>query len=274
MKLEDSSMKKFLLGIMQGRLSDGPDNNDLDWFPIENWSEEFRIAKKLKLKTIELVVDRSLDKNNPILSKEGLSRISSEFSKNNLEPWSSCFNFIIDKSLNSKNCLNTCKRLIKDLSKLKIKKIILPLFGESNLDDSSITLKIIELSKLAKTLNIKILIESNKKGFIIKEKLKQINASNIGVVYDVGNAGYEKLEMEEDFKLIGDFIEHIHIKDKDKEGKNVLLGEGIVDFDKVFKIIDSINYNGYFILETSKGVSSLERAKQNISFLNKYNFIS
>ena len=267
-------MKKFPLGIMQGRLSDGPNNDDLDWFPKEQWFEEFQKAKILKLKTIELVVDKGLIEENPILSKKGLSIISNEFYKNNLEPYSSCFNFVINNSLNDEICFKTCKRLINDLSKLKIKIIILPLFGESDIEDSNVILKIIELAKQAKSLDIKLLIESNKKGSIIKEKLNLISASNMGVVYDVGNASYEKSEMEEDLKLLGDFIKHIHIKDKDKQGKNVLLGEGNVDFDKFFKIISNFNYDGYFILETSKGTLSMENAKRNINFLNNFHFFS
>ena len=31
---------------MQGRLAEAPNNDDLDWFPDENWKEEFDLAKR------------------------------------------------------------------------------------------------------------------------------------------------------------------------------------------------------------------------------------
>ena len=43
---------------MQGRLAEAPNNDDLDWFPAENWKEKFDLAKKVGFGSIELVFDR------------------------------------------------------------------------------------------------------------------------------------------------------------------------------------------------------------------------
>jgi len=34
-------MSDYLLGIMQGRLTNAPEGEDLDWFPFESWKDEF-----------------------------------------------------------------------------------------------------------------------------------------------------------------------------------------------------------------------------------------
>ena len=49
---------------MQGRLAEAPNNSDLDWFPDENWNEEFGLAKELGFGSIELVLDRGRISSN------------------------------------------------------------------------------------------------------------------------------------------------------------------------------------------------------------------
>ena len=69
------------LGIMQGRLIDPPNGDDLDWFPYNNWEDEFSIAQSLSLSSIELIVDRDMNNNNPLWSQVGRTRIKELYKK-------------------------------------------------------------------------------------------------------------------------------------------------------------------------------------------------
>ena len=66
-------------GIVQGRLLRSPPG-ELQWFPGEDWSKEFHIAKNLGISFIELIAEREYNPNNPLWSEEGRKEIK-EFLK-------------------------------------------------------------------------------------------------------------------------------------------------------------------------------------------------
>ena len=44
------------IGIMQGRLTQ-PKGRGIQFFPFDNWIEEFKVAKEIGLKEIEFIFD-------------------------------------------------------------------------------------------------------------------------------------------------------------------------------------------------------------------------
>lgn len=61
--------------------------------------------------------------------------------------------------------------------------------------------------------------------------------SNIKINYDIGNSSSSGYKFEEEFKLYSNYISVIHIKDRLKGGKSIMLGEGSVNFLKFFNMI-------------------------------------
>ena len=59
---------------------------------------------------------------------------------------------------------------------------------------------------------------------------------------------------EEEIKAYGRRILNVHIKDRILHGTTVPLGQGNADIPKVLKELDSIGYNGNFILQTARAV--------------------
>ena len=55
------------IGIMQGRLLDFKKNNP-QTFPFNGWQQEFELAEKLKLKTIQWLFLNGKNQKNPILN--------------------------------------------------------------------------------------------------------------------------------------------------------------------------------------------------------------
>ena len=260
------------LGIMQGRLIDPPNGDDLDWFPFDNWEQEFSIAQSLSLNSIELVIDRKMSSNNPLWTQIGREKINELYTKHTLKPIACCVNFIIDNSICDQIVFNRVKEVIKYLSGLNFKFVVMPLFGLSELKthkNNNFKHNINYLADYAKINKIYFLIETNCSGQETLNFLLNLNNKNIGVVYDIGNATLCGQNIENDFKILSSLISHIHIKDKNLAGDNVLLGDGIVDFYSFFKTLKINKYVGSYTLETSRGKNAIQNSKQNINYLKR-----
>ena len=66
------------------------------------------------------------------------------------------------------------------------------------------------------------------------------------------------------------YICHFHTKDKNWKGENVVLGNGKVNFDLIFKAIKHIKYVGKYTFETNRGDNPIKTMCDNKNFiLNK-----
>ena len=75
--------------------------------------------------------------------------------------------------------------------------------------------------------------------------------------------------MYKDLVDMYDCIEHIHIKDKDSKKQNVKLNTGLVNFNKIFKILKKNKYKKNFTFETTRGIDPILTAKKNLKFIRK-----
>ena len=79
------------------------------------------------------------------------------------------------------------------------------------------------------------------------------------IVYDTGNRSQEGINLAKDIARLGKRIAHVHIKDKDWQGNNVLLGTGEVNFKEVCKAFVDIGYDGTMTFETVRGKDPIAR---------------
>ena len=93
-----------------------------------------------------------------------------------------------------------------------------------------------------------------------------------GINYDVGNSAGLNYKIDDEFKLYGNYIYNVHIKDRIKYGKTVRLGSGNANFLKLFKNLKKIKYNRELILQTarSKNDQDIEEIKINLDYLKKF----
>lgn len=87
----------------------------------------------------------------------------------------------------------------------------------------------------------------------IVKAIKKINSKAVRINYDTGNAiFYGGVKPEEDLKYALEYIVHLHLKDN-VGGKGSYnfppVGEGNVDFEAIFKILQENNYSGGFSVE-------------------------
>jgi sugar phosphate isomerase/epimerase len=259
-----------MIGIVQGRLSLAPKNR-LQHFP-KKYEQEFELAKKVNFDYIEFFSERQFNPKNPIWSKFKVNDYKQLSKKHNLKIYTFCDDYIIENSIIRKSTLKYLFKLIKNLNFLGIKKLILPLYEKSKINEENFfktcnSLKLIYL--YCKKKKIKLLIEAN----ITPElfyKIKKNTSMNIFLVYDTGNRVNLKSNMYEDIEKFGSEIGHIHIKDKNNFDKNVFLGSGNVDFKLLFKKLKKIKYKYSYTIESTREKNPVKSAIKNFNFLKKF----
>jgi L-ribulose-5-phosphate 3-epimerase len=256
-------------GIVQGRLTQSPPGC-LQWFPQEFWEDEFRLASEIGINYIELIAEIQHNPLNPIWSEKGVTKIKRLVNDNNLSLHALCNDFIIKNSLLEDKVIQQNIDLISQGKKLGVEKYVMPLFESSeltleNLEDFIEPLKIV--ANAAKENNMITCLETILNGEELLEILKIINLPYVKIVYDTGNRVAFGHNLAADIKLLGGHIAHVHIKDKNTNNENTLLGTGLVDFEKVFYSLRDINYDGPFTFETVRGSNPLKTAVYNMSLV-------
>ena len=117
---------------------------------------------------------------------------------------------------------------------------------------------------LLKDSKINIFIEANNDARELKEFLKEMNEKKIGCVFDTGNRILQNQDLVEEYSILEPFIGHIHLKDRDKDGKNTLFGTGRVNFKSFFHSLKKYNFDGAFVFETYKGTDPVKIMKSNL----------
>jgi len=268
--LKLKSKKSRAYGFSQGRLSTPP-GDQLQWFPQEKWRTEFFNAGNLGCSFIELLIERERNPLNPIWSDKGRSEIKKLCIANNLTPYSIVLDYIIDNSIldpANQKAVASIYESISVASKLNCHIIVLPLMEESALTKDNflaISKVIREAGIVADKLNIMLCIETLLPAEDVNEFINIVGLKSLKAVFDTGNRASENIDLKGQIIKMGNNIGHVHIKDKDRFGNNVVLGSGLVNFCRVFEALDEISYDGCLNFETNRGTVPLDTARFNIA---------
>ena len=252
-------------GIVQGRLSVPPEGQ-LQWFPQDSWQDEFSTAERIGIQFIELLTERHFNPDNPFWTEQGRATIKAMNLKTRRWLYSSCADYIIDHSLLDDPMGKTHEHVEKFLqasADLGCKVAVLPLLEQSDLNTSSadsMVPLIQEFARQGAKMGIQICIESVVEGKHLKAFLEQVDEPNVKCVFDTGNRVAVNPNVAQEIRLLGDWIAHVHIKDKSELGKNVLLGTGLVNFAEVFRALREISYEGPLVFETTRGANPAQTA--------------
>jgi len=259
-------------GIVQGRLIQSP-AKELQWFPQEFWEAEFFIAGTIGINYIELIAERNHNLHNPIWSDSGIEQIKELVLRNSLSVHALCNDYIVDHALVCyPEVLEQNLRLLERCKLLGCEKLILPLFenSELNVENSDNYIEILRIiANKANECGIRVCLETLLDGNQIIVFLNKLNHHNIAVVYDTGNRVAFGHDLAADIRLLGkNRIAHVHIKDKNSQNLNVLLGTGLVNFQSVFEALRDIDYDGPYTFETQRGSDPIRTARYNIEVIN------
>lgn len=262
--------KRF--GIVQGRLIKPVNKNLLQYFP-PNWIEEIDLAKGLNFGFVEFFKDRNFNSICPFFFSNGFYIVKKILNLKNFKSYSFCDDFFINNNILKYESLKKYfNDIATNLSILKTKLYILPLFEKSDLNKKNFlnfTSIINLISRILKKKKIILALEINLDIKHIEILFKKINCKNVFLVYDTGNrvkaGNYQQHEI---IKLRSKII-HVHIKDKNLLGENVILGKGNVDFKKIFLGLKQIKYKKKFTFETNRGNIPVDTMKNNIKIIKK-----
>ncbi len=262
------------IGFMQGRLSDIVDGK-IQAFPWNNWKNEFCDAKKININNIEWTLDQKDLYKNPLMSIKGRSDIKSLCRKFSIKIPSltgDCFMqapFWKANKRFEKIYKRDFKEILKSCSELDINIIVLPLVDAGSIDSQkqeNILIEfLVEITDYLQKNNIKVAFESDYKPQEFKVFLSNLDEKAFGVNYDIGNSASLGFDPNEEFSLYGDRISNVHVKDRAYKGTTVPLGAGDADFELVFSLLKSINYNGNYILQTARAYDG-----EHIRMIEKY----
>ena len=256
-------------GIVQGRLTRSPAHK-LQWFPQLEWKREFEIASKLGLDYIELIVERRHNPKNPIWSQAGIEQITQLTKHHKLTIHSLCNDYVIDHCIVARSqVFHQTTKLISIGKSFGVKKLVLPLFEESELTKSNYREYknlLIELGDACLENDMILCLETILDGRQLLEIMIDLHHKGIFCVFDTGNRIAHNHDIYRDLLLLRNYIRHVHIKDKNDDDENVLLGTGKVNFGRVFKSLSEIGYSGPYTFETTRGNNPVETAKYNLLF--------
>jgi len=113
-------------------------------------------------------------------------------------------------------------------------------------------------------------------GDVALKTMEGTNHDNIRLNFDTANIYYynENVDAVEELKKVAKYVGSVHIKDTDGTPKSFAfppLGEGVVDFPEVFRILNELGFHGPFTfeLESTKKELMAEALEKSVNYLRR-----
>ena len=258
-------------GIMQGRLLP-KFKNRYQAHPLGYWKDEFTIAKEIGLSYIEFILDHNDYEKNPLMSDLGINEIENIIQKTGIGVRSICADIFMEAPLHSDNNFisNTSKeillKLIENSAKLGITDIVIPCVDQSTLkgeaDQNRLIENLTEPIKLANKRKINLALETDLAPIPFLNLLNKLDAGVVKVNYDIGNSASLGFDIFEEFKLYGNRISDIHIKDRVLGGGSVVLGAGNANFKSFFQVFSKIDFKGPIVMQVYRDEEGVDIFKK------------
>lgn len=122
--------------------------------------------------------------------------------------------------------------------------------------------------------NLNIYVENMfdyKPDMLLRLAQKLENVSNFGVCYDVSHSHVHDISMNEWMVKLAKYIKHLHINDNyGKNDEHNALGDGTIDWDEYFKLINELLINASMLVE----VKSFEAQRSSFDYLIEKGYIN
>ncbi len=263
------------LGIMQGRLLPKY-NGRYQAHPIGFWKDEFPIASKLGMDSIEFILDFNNAEENPLLVSGGLEDIQKVEKISGVKVRSICADYFMEAPIHSDNTgivdksISILEQLIKKASLLDVTDIVIPCVDQASLQNKKNLNNFINNIKLiiniAERKNINICLETDLAPLPFANLLDKIGSNSITVNYDIGNSAANGYDPIEEFKAYGEKITDLHIKDRLFGKGSVILGNGDADIPKTFELLLKYDYEGIIIFQAYRDDEGLEIFKRQLQW--------
>jgi len=262
------------VGFMQGRLSPII-NGKIQCFPWKNWQEEFSAASKIGFRIMEWTLDQDRLFDNPLMTDQGREEIkllSELFGIKIPSLTGDCFMQAPFWKLHGhkkRSRQNDFISIINACEKIGIRYVVIPLVDDGSLENDDQSKALIEFLYMNEQAignrGIQIIYESDFAPDKLKAFIGQFNCEIFGINYDIGNSAAIGFDVEQELFAYGDRILNVHVKDRILNGTTVGLGKGNANFEKVFRELNKIGYEGNYILQTARANND-----DHVGVLSKY----
>ena len=266
------------IGIMQGRLSPRSSAR-VQSFPWRTWEAEFHQARLCGFDSIEWLFEAEAFEQNPIWNAAGREKIANMISTGGMEVRSLCANYFMTHPFfrvseeDRKRSVAVLNELVPRAASIGVSTILLPVLEESELrtdqEQGVLAESLRESLDLAAEFGIQIGLETELPALDYRAVIERQNHSALAAYYDTGNAAAKGYDAADDIHTLHGLLCGVHIKDRKRGGPNVPLGQGDVDFAKVFSAIDEVAYLGPLILETTVGDDPIAFADAHLRFVSE-----
>ncbi len=275
------------IGIMQGRLT--PSNGrGIQFFPFDNWKNEFRIGQRIGLDEIEFIFDYDRYAENPLWTEGGIREIEALIEETGVRVNSVCFDYFMRRpffKMHSGNIkdeirkenVDTAFKILEAMPRIKAKLLEIPFVDDSSIkleEEEDVISFIREVADKAEGFSIEVGLETDLPptddrfaGFI-----KRIGKENVVANYDTGNSSGLGYNHRQELLSLNSLVANVHIKDRVIHGTTVKLGTGSADFDQFFMTLKEIGYDGSIILQAARDdVAGVENTiMEQIKFVKEY----
>lgn len=248
---------------MQGRLSPRIDGK-IQAFPWPYWEAEFLLADSLGLSFMEWTLDQDRIFDNPLMTEAGRAVIRRLCEENDILVPSltgDCFMqapFWKTKGQDRAELVATFEKVLLACVGVGIKFVVVPLVDNGSLtspqEQEMLEKTLLDFVPLMQKNDLVIAFESDFPPRQLAEFMARLPADRFGVNFDMGNSASLGWNPEEEIGFLASRIVNVHVKDRVLGGTTVPLGQGAVDFAKVFPLLKAANYNGNYILQTARAV--------------------
>ena len=272
------------IGVMQGRLTNPNDRNNIQFMPInDEISQEFRKTSCMSLDYIEWIIPAKIP-NSFLGNYYDQETLKYLISNSGVSIRAICLDYLMGLDFGQEDTLAEVRDSINWIANIAYnigcKTIVIPIYN-INMNIKQIRYLI---SLILERYNMKVVFEfldSNSStginfidNIIYIDKLSFRDNTKVGCCFDIGNnclvlgnvvtppqKNYEGIIKEMENYYRHGLLYHIHIKEKDKYGNTVPLGKGIIGnkgWREIFSFLKDINYGGDYTLQVARGKNGNE----------------
>ena len=276
------------IGIMQGRLVP-PKGGGIQFFPFEEWEEEFLLASQTKIDEIDFIFDLERYQENPLWTKEGVARIRKVIDDSGVKIRHICADFFMRRPFfrvseaERQENIQILQKLLEAAKQIGAINIEIPLVDNSSLktgEEKDVLIKSLQEclpasqrgEPRAKELGVTISLETDLAPQELLALVQSINHPSLKITYDSGNSSSLGYDSYEEISTYGKYLSNVHIKDRILGGTTVPLGTGNANFDKLFRGLKEAGYQGSFTLQAARQEEGKEAETilSYVEFLKKY----
>jgi len=257
------------IGIMQGRLSP-PVGGRIQAFPAAHWREEFDIAARLGLDSIEWILESPLEEN-PLWQPAGVRELRRVIEATGVAIRFICADYFMeapfvrmDGATRRRN-QEVLRRAIDHAAALGAAGLEIPCVDASAIrseaEEAELADALAPGLDAAQAAGVALGLETSLPPERFAALLARIGHPAVRANYDSGNSASLGYDPRAEFAAYGRLINNVHIKDRRLHGTTVPLGEGDTDIPLVLRLLAEVGYTGTLILQAARGADDVAVAR-------------